>query len=137
MITVYVKGIEKVQNMLGNLANMDAYDEAMKEIAITAMMIAKRYAPVDTGMLEQDIHYYRNGPASYTILADPVDEHGRHYAVYNEYGTVKMPAGMPDSPLGVISTSGKYAFRPFMRPAAIMASRMAPSILSRNLFGKL
>lgn len=135
MIEVSVKGLEKVNQMLGNLSNMDAYDDAMKEIAITAMYLAKQYAPVDTGMLEQDIRYYRNGPASYTILADPVDENGRHYAVYNEYGTYRMPAGTPNSPLAVRSTSGKYAFRPFMRPAAIQAQRMAPYILSRHLSG--
>jgi len=137
MIEVEVKGIDQVNKMLGSLSDIQAYDDAMQELAIFAMHMAKRYAPEMTGRMAQDIRYFRTGPASYTILTDPVDENGRHYAVYNEYGTIHMPAGTPDSPIGAVSTSGKYCFRPFMRPAALAARRMAQSILSKHLFKKM
>ena len=82
-------------------------------------------APVDTGMMEEDIQAEIRGDSF--ILACYVP-----WAVFNEYGTIYMKAGTPNSPMGVISTSGKYSFRPFLRPAAYRAMREMPEIFGQK-----
>ena len=102
------------------------YLDILKQVGEQSVQYAKMYAPVDTGMMEEDIYGYLVGEEF--ILTCGID-----WAVYNEYGTIKMPVGSPDSPLGIISTSGKYAFRPFMRPATIRASDEAPEIFDKKI----
>ena len=100
--------------------NEKRYEEGMRLVAEDAKRLAQLYAPEDYGVMEGAIDIVKIGKYEYLLYCEIP------YAVYNEYGTYKMPAGTPDSPLAVISTSGKNAFRPFMRPAAIRAAKDGP-----------
>lgn len=62
--------------------------------------IAQTYAPVRTGALRDSIHTEQSGPMSFNLVADI------NYAVYVEYGTVRMLA------------------RPFLRPAVIEGNQL-------------
>ena len=121
--------------MFQNFNNMEEWvDDGMKELAIETMYLAKRYAPEDTMRLMKDIKYGRNGPNDWYVTADPVDKYGTHYAVYNEYGSIRTPAGTPESPIASVSANGKYCFRPFMRTAAYQIQQNASEIVLSKIF---
>ena len=127
MIEFSISGVAQVNKMLEKVSDLSRYEEAMKEITITAFTLAKRYAPELTGRMMQQITYGKSGPMEWEIRCDVP------YAVYNEYGTVYMAAGTPEVPLPVVSGSGKHAFRPFMRPALIQAKMMAGDIVKEKV----
>jgi len=126
-VGIVVTGLNQVIKNLEQLGRPDIYNDTLKQTAENALKYAKMYAPVDTGLMEDDIQVHMDTRSF--ILACNVP-----WAVFNEYGTIYMKAGAPNSPLGVISTSGKYAFRPFMRPAAIRAMGEMPEIFGEKLY---
>jgi len=125
MIEFSVSGIADVNRMLGPLCSIKPYEALLKEVTLEAFYLTRKYAPEDTSKMFKHIYYYRDSPTEWTIRVDVP------YAVYNEYGTIKMPAGTPESPLAVTSRSGKLAFRPFVRPALLQAQRKIPEIFNR------
>lgn len=105
-------------------------NELVEEIGKEAEMLARNYAPVDTGVMESEIMLTIEKDSFTLTCATP-------WAVYNEFGispTIRK-AGFGDvnSPMRVVSTSGKYAFRPFMRPAMYHAAKLAPEIFDKKL----
>jgi hypothetical protein len=134
MITFNAIGIKDVQDKLNKLSDEKRYQSGLEKVVIQAWIYAKSYAPEMTGKLMESIRFQKETPHSYFLIADPRDERGKGYAIYNEYGSVYTPAGTPDSPIGAMSTSGKYAFRPFMRPAVIKAIGKAKNIFWSEIF---
>jgi HK97 gp10 family phage protein len=74
-------------NPTGTLAEIrDRLREAVEESARELVADAKRRAPVDTGALRDSLHYTMTGPTEATA-GDGVE-----YGIYQEFGTVHMPA---------------------------------------------
>ncbi len=111
--------IRQATNMLKKLSDRKTYDEIITVFLARELALAMELAPEDTGYMEESI-VIRSGAeeGTYELFID-----GRKvpYAIFNEWGTYKMPVGSPESPLPITSTSGKAAYRPFMRPVAFRA----------------
>ena len=124
MYDVWIDGVEELKEYLDRVPSM-CYEEILG-IAERAVEFAKNDAPVSNdpvtgGSLEASIRVEQNSETDIDIVADPVDSRGKHYAEANEFGSLTTPAGTVDSPIPGISTSGKYCFRPFIRPAILLA----------------
>lgn len=89
---------------------------ATYELAVITQTQAIQHAPVDTGNLQTSIWPEKDGPYSWSVIADTregadpagVGKNDYEYANFVEYGTSKMPA------------------KPFMRPAFAYAAKVAP-----------
>ena len=88
--------------------------EMHEDIVKDTVSLMRRYAAVDKGEMMESIRYEKLGGGRFKIIVDVP------WAIYQEYGTMYMPAGTVESPKAVVSTSGKSAFRPFMRPAIFL-----------------
>jgi hypothetical protein len=117
MLSFRIIGLEKVVANLKDAADIRHYAKAVDETIAEAVRLAKEYAPVSdpskyshSGTLEASI-YAEGG----TIVADAP------WAVFNEYGCWNIEVGTIRNPKGSISGSGKFAYRPFLRPALYQA----------------
>jgi len=95
------------------------------DIVRDTVSLMRRYAAVDTGEMMDSIRYEKLGGGKFKIII------GVPHAIYQEYGTKYMPAGSPESPKAVVSTSGKPAFRPFARPAVWLINKEFPEYIKR------
>jgi hypothetical protein len=114
MPSVRIEGLNELSKMFHEMSDEKIYDEILMTLAILTLSKAIELAPEDTGLMENSIQIRKVGN-DWELFID-----GRvvPYAVYNEWGTYKMPVGDEINPLAIISTSGKSAYRPFLRPAA-------------------
>lgn len=80
---------------------------AIQKTGLDCEAQAKQSAPVDTGFLKNSIHYEKTGEASCTVSV------GASYAVYQEFGTSKMPA------------------HPFLFPAFVSTSNSLAALLQK------
>jgi len=114
MVVINVVGLDKVEKMTKFLSDAKNYDKLLSDVVFETWIKAREYAPEDTGKMENSIQIRKVGD-SWQLFID-----GRvvPYAVYNEFGTYKVPAGDEKNPIPYVSTSGKSCYRPFLRPAA-------------------
>jgi hypothetical protein len=112
-LKISISGIPELKEKLEKIEPL-IYEENL-EVMENAVKYAKAFAPEDTGRLENSIRLEQESETEISIIADPVDENGRHYAEANEYGSYSTPLG--DN----VSTSGKICTRPFVRPAIELA----------------
>jgi len=76
---------------------------------------AKYRGPRKSGKLVRRIDYVMNGPDSFTLTCDAVNEQGVAYPEILERGLSRfIPIGTPESPRIITSGGGKTAFLPFM-----------------------
>lgn len=129
MLSFRIIGLTKVIENLNNAADRKHYADAVDETIEAAVEMAKEMAPVSnptkystSGQLEESIH--AEGGA---IVADAP------WAIFNEYGCWNIEVGTVRDPKGSISGSGKFAYRPFLRPALYRAIDQFPE----RLFSKL
>jgi hypothetical protein len=117
MPTVRIEGLEELHSLIKDLCDEKMYNEILMKLAIDTLSKAMELAPEDTKLMEESIQIRQTGE-QWELFID-----GRivPYAIYNEFGTYKMPVGDEKNPLAVTSTSGKSAYRPFLRPAAYRA----------------
>ena len=106
-----VTGLNAAVRFNKKLANKSATRRMMEDIIKDTVAMMRRYAAVDSGEMMNSITYEKVGNDNFKIIVDVP------HAIYQEYGTKYMEAGTPENPKPVTSTSGKPAFRPFMRPA--------------------
>lgn len=125
-VNVFITGLEGLQDSLTKMSNPKLYMDSMEEVAEYAVTLAKQYAPVRTGNLMTSIKANKQGK-NIEIECDVP------YAEYQEYGTRYLPVGDDEDPYSYKSSSGKTAYRPFMRPAAIKAMRMYDKIFDDDM----
>lgn len=123
---IVVTGLDDLQNSLKRVSNPKIYDEIVNDVADHAVIYAKQYVPIRTGNLMQSIKKRKMGTGSFEVYSD-VD-----YASYQEFGTRYLPSGDEESPYVYTSSSGKSAYRPFMRPAALKALRDVEKAFDKN-----
>lgn len=118
---VNVTGLAEVSVMLDKQADPKNMDLLLRRLALITLEYAQAYGAVDTGEMVGSIEYQRVKDTHHKV--ECLAAHG----IYNEFGVPgRMPAGSMMQPVPVISTSGKPAYRPFMRPAAIQALLYLP-----------
>ena len=100
-----------------------------EDIVKDTVSLMRIYAAVASGEMMNSIRYEKLGKGNFKIVVDVP------WAIYQEYGTKYMKAGTPDNPHPVISTSGKPAFRPFMRPAVFIMQNDFPEYIRRVFMG--
>ena len=131
MVYVVVSGAEELMKFLKELCSEKKVDQVAKILAERTAQLAFRYAPEDTGKMENDIRVQKNGNGEYEVICDV------RWCVFNEFGTYMMPVGTEENPLGITSTSGKASYRPFMRPAAYDILSQLNEIINGVFFGKM
>lgn len=123
-IAFRVTGLNEVMKAFEKASEDSIYNDIIHETGKKAEEYAKQNAPVDSGVMEEDIQVHFEDKGFILMCNVP-------WAVFNEYGCYNLDAGTPGSPKPVVSTSGKRAFRPFMRPGIYKAMHELP-----ELFGK-
>ncbi len=130
MVFVTVTGADEVMDLLKSLSSEKQFNRIAYKLATETAKLAYQLAPEDTGKMENDIRV-EGSNGQYEVVCDI------RYAVYNEFGTYKMPVGDEESPLAITSTSGKAAYRPFLRPAAYQILDQLPEIINSVFFGRI
>jgi HK97 gp10 family phage protein len=136
MVFVTVDGADELIEFLNEITSEKKADQVLKKIAEKTALKAFELAPEDTGIMENDIRVEKDSEG-YKVVCDPRNSSGKDYAIYNEFGTYKMPVGTEKNPLAVTSTSGKSAYRPFMRPSAYQTLDELDEIINSVFFGKV
>ena len=111
------------------VAKTSEYVNIHEGIVKDTVSLMRRYAAVDKGEMSNSIKYVKMGVAGFKIIV------GVPWAIYQEYGTMYMKVGTPESPKAVTSTSGKPAFRPFMRPALFFMNEAFSDRIKRLFIG--
>jgi hypothetical protein len=110
--SIKVYGLSEVTTAFNKKKDLkDEFDIVIEDIVKDTCSLIRRYCPVDTGEMMESIYYEKNSQCHYTIHIDT------GHVLYNEFGTKYMPAGTTENPLAIKSTSGKSAYRPFIRPS--------------------
>jgi HK97 gp10 family phage protein len=130
MVVVTIDGVDELIEFLKEITSEKKADQVLKELAHRTATRAFQLAPEDTGAMEEDIRVEKDSEGYVVTCNIP-------YAYYNEFGTFKMPVGTEVDPKGVISTSGKSAYRPFMRPAAYQTLDEIDEIINSVFFGQV
>jgi hypothetical protein len=130
MVSIRVTGISEVISFLNEIANPKQVDRVTLKLAEKTALKAYRFAPEDTGDMENSIRVEQIQGGHQVSCNVP-------YAIYNEFGTYKMPIGSEENPLSITSTSGKGAYRPFMRPAIYAVLAELESIINSVFFDKI
>jgi len=120
-----VTGLVQAMRFTRKMAKGTELEKMHEDIVRDTVSLMRRYAAVDTGEMMESIHYEKLGGGKFKIII------GVPWAIYQEYGTKYMPAGTPEHPKAVISTSGKPAFRPFARPAVWLINKEFPEYIKR------
>ena len=123
-----VTGLSAAIQFNKKIANNAKMYNLTEQIVKDTVSLMRKYCPVDTGRMMQAIRYVKSGKGIFKIIIDIP------YAIFNEFGTKYMPAGSVESPKAITSTSGKSAYRPFMRPSLWQINRMFPDYVKRILF---
>jgi len=130
MVRITMDGVNEVINFLSEISSPKKADQVLNIVISKTLLLAFKYAPEDTGKMESNITWQKTGD-EYELVCDIP------YAIYNEYGTYRMPAGTEDNPLNITSTSGKSAYRPFLRPAAYQVLNELDTIINSVFFGSV
>jgi len=131
MVFVTSVGVEELLTFLKEITSEKKVDQVAQKIAQKTAQIAYKLAPEDTEKMESNIRVIKIGEGNYEVVCDIP------YAVYNEFGTYCMPVGSEENPLSITSTSGKRAYRPFMRPATYQVLSELESIINSTFFGSI
>lgn len=131
MVFVTVTGIDELITFLEEISSEKKVEQVIKLIAERTALIAYRLAPEDTGKMEENIRIEKTGDNGYEVVCDIP------YAVHNEFGTYCMPIGSEENPLAITSTSGKSAYRPFLRPACYQVLDQMEEIINSVFFGQV
>lgn len=125
---VTIKGIDEVIKLNNKLSNPKKLVQSAEELIRETAMLIRRYAPRDTGDLENSIIVVKKSNNIWDIVVTVP------YAYYMEYGTRYFPVGDVNSPRARTSTSGKPCYHPFIRPSIWYMMRKYPEYLKRALF---
>jgi hypothetical protein len=136
MVYVKIDGAKELIEFLKEMTSEKKAEQVLQKLAEKTAQIAFELAPEDTGIMENDIRVEPDAKG-YRVVCDPRNSSGHDYAYYNEFGTYKMKVGTEENPLAVVSTSGKGAYRPFMRPAALQALDEMDEIINSIFFGSV
>lgn len=120
-----VTGLNQAVRFNRKVADDTPLLEMHEQIVKDTVSLMRRYAAVDTGEMMNAIRYEKLGGGKFKIIVDVP------WAIYQEYGTKMMPVGTPESPKAITSTSGKSAFRPFMRPAIFLINEEFDEYIKR------
>ena len=131
MVFVKVTGAEELMKFLEEISSPKKMDQVTRTIAERTAKLAFILCPEDTGKMENDIRVEKNANGEYEVICDVP------YAVHNEFGTYCMPCGTEENPLAITSTSGKGAYRPFLRPAHYATMADLPQIINAIYFGRV
>lgn len=116
MLEVNVSGIQCTIDNVESLASEDEIDDFLDRLSTEILELAQYYGAEDTGEMVGSIMILRLSSTHYQVICNAPQ------GFFNEFGTANMPASSdPENPLYVVSRSGKAAYRPFMRPAALSA----------------
>lgn len=130
MVVVTISGADELIEFLKEITSETKADQVLKELANRTAVRAFQLAPEDTGKMEEDIRVEKDSEGYLVTCNIP-------YAYYNEFGSYSMPIGTEDSPLSITSTSGKGAYRPFMRSSAYQILDELDSIINSVFFGQI
>jgi HK97 gp10 family phage protein len=130
MVFVTVDGADELIEFLKEITSEKKAEQVIQELAYRTAARAFQLAPEDTGKMEEDIRVEKDSDG-YLVTCSV------SYAYYNEFGTYKMIAGDEQNPQGVVSTSGKVSYRPFMRPAAYQTLDEMDEIINSVFFGRV
>src|SRR4030042_42916 len=100
MVFVKVSGADEVIKFLEEVSSPKKAEQVALLLANRTAKLAFILCPEDTGAMENNIRVEKNSEGIYEIVCDV------RYAVYNEFGTYKMPVGNEQNPLAITSTSG-------------------------------
>lgn len=126
-IGVRVTGLKELIN--SNEKAMKTIDKGTLEERIINKIIrrAKYRAPRKTGDLVRSIHAYQLSSNKWFVICDVP------YAAHLEFGTRYIKIGSEQAPRVIVSSSGKTAFLPFIRPAIWKTEKEIPAILTELL----
>jgi len=87
-ITVDRTDLDKYLEKVVQGVNMtpDATDNILTQVMNIAQGLAQVYAPVSTGVLRDNIHLEKKKKNVIELVSNPVNEYGKFYAIYPEYG---------------------------------------------------
>ena len=130
---VTITGIDELGRFNKKLSDGKALTDAVSKLIMDTAMLIRRYAPRNTGALEDSIVVLKTGQNTWYI------DVGVPYAYYMEFGTRYFHYGIThggtaQSPEARTSTSGKPCYHPFMRPAVWQMMMRHKEILKRALF---
>lgn len=128
-MSLHVTGLYQAIRFSKKLSKKSDNIKMMEDIVKDTVSLMRRYAAVDTGEMLNCIRYEKTEDDGFKIIVDVP------YAIYQEYGTKYMDAGTAENPKAVTSTSGKPAFRPFMRPAVWLINSEFPKYIRRVFMG--
>ena len=134
-VSVDIKGLDKTVKNLNALGKegRKALEGAINVTASELQGNARRFAPVDTGALRQNIQKIRVTPLQYLVATL------ERYSAYVEFGTgglVEVPKVFKDVALTWKGRGIKkinLPARPFMHPAFLIASKNFPRDLKERL----
>lgn len=130
MVVVTIDGVDELIEFLKEITSETKADQVLKELAHRTAVRASELAPEKTGAMENDVHVEKDGDGYKIVCNVP-------YGVYQEFGTYKLMVGTEENPLNIISTSGKSAYRPWIRPACYQILDELPSIINTIFFGRV
>jgi hypothetical protein len=130
MVVVRVDGADELIEFLKEITSEKKADQVIKELAYRTAKRAYELAPEKTGDMENNVHVEKEGDG-YSVVCD------LHYGFYQEWGTYKLPVGTEENPLNITSTSGKSAYRPWIRPAAYQILDQLDEIINAIFFGSV
>jgi len=136
MVFVTIDGADELIEFLKEITSEKKAEQVLQKLAEKTALKAFELAPEDTGVMENDIRVEKDSEG-YKVVCDPRNSSGKDYAIYNEFGTYKMPVGTEENPLAITSTSGKGAYRPFLRPAAYQTLEELDDIINSVFFGRV
>jgi len=137
MVKIVIDGADELIEFLKDISSPKHAEAVLKELANRTAKKAFELCPEDTGVMENDIRVEKNSDGVYSVVCNPKNSSGNDYAFYNEFGTYKMPVGSEENPKAITSTSGKAAYRPFMRPANLITLDQLPEIINAIYFGQV
>jgi hypothetical protein len=130
MVTIQVSGAIELSIFLKDLVSEEKALAVCKELAERTAIKAFELAPEKTGDMENDIHVEKDGDGYRVVCNVP-------YGIYQEFGTYRLMVGTEENPLSITSTSGKSAFRPWLRPACYQILDELPNIINAIFFGRV
>lgn len=128
-MSLTVTGLRAAVLFTNKVSKDTPLNQMHEDIVRDTVSLMRLYAAVDIGEMMNSIKYTKIGKNKFRITINVP------WAIYQEYGTKYMPAGSPEQPLPVISTSGKSAFRPFARPAIFIIGNEYPEYIRRVFMG--
>ena len=128
MYTCRVTGIGRARQIVRKTIDKKKHEKVMEDFMKQVYELTRRNAAVLSGMMEAAVFIHKSGSLRYSLGCTAPQ------AVWNEFGTYFMPVGSVQNPLSVISTSGKRAYRPFMRPAMWTIMSKYSEIVKRVLW---